>query len=112
MVRYHLDQLKLDTVAVRTQNDRVLEILTNTCGSVVALDRISKPEEVDLLLKLGLVKPDSDLDTDYLIHRGYYGSAMISDGIRRRSSNIRVSSFTERLRYDQGDAAYGIGYRK
>ncbi|MBI2032191.1 MAG: hypothetical protein HYT09_00945 [Candidatus Levybacteria bacterium] len=111
VVKHHLDETELGIVTVRTQNDRVLEILTKTCDSVVALDRKSTPEEVDLLLKLGLVKADSDLDVDYLIHRGYYGFPMIADGIRRRSGDVRISDFTEKLRYFDGDAAYGIGYR-
>jgi len=98
-------------LAVRTQNDRVLEILANTCSQVVAMDRISNPEEVDMLLKLDLIDEDSDLDVEYLIHRRYYGSPMIKAGIRRRSANVRIRDFTDRLKYFDGDAAYGIGYR-
>lgn len=112
VIEYHLDNTGLGIVVVRTQNDRVLEILANTCSNVAAMDRMATPSEVDLLLKMDLVTPKSDLDRDYLIHRGYYGSPMIQDGIRRRSANIKVRNLTDRLRYFQGDATYGIGYRR
>jgi hypothetical protein len=112
VVEYYLKETGFETVTVRTQNDRVLEILVNTCSSVVSIDRLANLAEVDLLTNLGLINPKSDLDIDYLIHRGYYGSPMIQDGIRRRTGNIKVKALTDRLDYFRGDAVYGIGYRK
>jgi hypothetical protein len=111
IVEHHLAKTKLETLTVRTQNDRVLELLANTSRSVTALDRKAKPEEVDLLNELGLVKPDSDIETEYLIHRGYYGSPMLQ-GERRRSRNQKVTDLTDRIVYERGDAVYGIGYAK
>lgn len=110
IIKYHIAQTDFPTLTVRSQNDRVFEILANTCNAVVALDRTAQPDELDLLVRLGLVKADSDLDVDYLIHRGYYGSPLIENGIRRRSASLKVRGLTERLRYLEGDAAYGIGY--
>jgi hypothetical protein len=98
IVEHHLAKTKLETLTVRTR-------------SVTALDRKAKPEEVDLLNELGLVKPDSDIETEYLIHRGYYGSPMLQ-GERRRSRNQKVTDLTDRIVYERGDAVYGIGYAK
>jgi hypothetical protein len=112
IVRFHLREAGLKSLVVRTQNDRVLEILANICRRVIALDGLAKNEEVDLLGRMGLVRPDSILDEDYLIHRGYYGSPMIAQGERRRSKNPRVTNLTDRLDYQKGDAAYGIGYKQ
>lgn len=111
IVEVHMEKTKFNTLTVRTQNDRVLEILANICKTVVALDRDARLDEADLLAKLGLIKPDSDMDLEHLIHKGYYGSPMIAGENRRRSSNSRVVNLTDRLDYNQGDAALGIGYK-
>lgn len=110
IVRYHLAKTGFSVAAVRTQNDRVLEIMANISSQLVAVDQNAQDREVDLLLKMGLFNPSSDIDYAHLIHRGYYGGPMIGSGTRRRSRNPRITSYTDRLDYFAGDAAYGVGY--
>ena len=99
---------KFGVVAVRTQNDRVVEIMKNVCCEVVPVDREAGVGEMEVLRHMGLV---SDKVRENMIVMGHYGDApMIGVGERRRSNNELVRKATDRLNYQQGDALLLMGY--
>lgn len=112
VVSRYVQESGLPKVAVRTQNDRVAEIMTAVCGQVVAMDRDATERECELLTDMELIRPGQQVDCKSLLVKGYYGSPMIGSGIRRRSEQSRVRQLTDRLDYDQGDALLLLGYRR
>lgn len=110
IVKEFIDREKPDKVVTRTQNDRVVEIMTEVCQTVVPLDRPPTNEELVLIRYMGLYS--SALDPSTLIVRDHYGRPMILSGERKRSTNRRVTAVTEKLNYEAGDALLLVGYRR
>lgn len=100
----------VETGVVRTQNDRVVEIMANHFQTIVALDQKAGLGELDLLKKMNLLSPNLPFDRDNLIVKGYYGGPMIEGEERRRSREERIRAHTDKLDYYAGDAALLIGY--
>jgi hypothetical protein len=98
------------TVVVRTQNDRVVEIMKNICDEVVPINREAEEKEIKILEEMGLFSPN--LRADLVVPGHYGGSPMIGNGDRRRSQDIAVKRTTDRLNYEKGDALLLIGYRR
>lgn len=93
----------------RTQNDRVMEIMTHLCDCTVPLDRPADQSDYDILHRLCLL--DQDLSPPNLIIRGCYGNQMIHDLPQRRINNPQITAFSDSLNYHSGDAVLLIGYR-
>lgn len=108
IVRYHVARCGRDRVVVRTQNDRVAEIMIGCCAPVVPLDERPGESEVELVRRMGLVT--RDFDRGSMVVRGHYGQPMIGDGSRQRSSYPRVTKATDKLDYEAGDALLLVGY--
>jgi hypothetical protein len=112
IVNYYMRTRDISAITVRTQNDRVAQIISNACGVVFALDGPAHPREVDLLNKMGLVPTNLPFDDMYLIVKGYYGEPMIMGEERRRLPIPRIEEISKRLDYQAGDAMLLVGYRK
>jgi hypothetical protein len=112
IVKTHVAQ-GFETVVVRTQNDRVVEIMTKICDVVYPIHSKSGDRELGILREMGLGRSSSGLDVGYdLIARKHYGGApMIDSDIRQRSTNSLVRRTTDRLNYHDGDAMLLVGYR-
>ncbi len=111
VVNDHVRKFKI--VAVRTQNDRVVEIMSDICSEVVPLHREASLREMGILGVMGLERASTGLlVVDDLIAKQHYGGRpMIGSGERRRSSNPLVRQTTDRLKYEEGDALLLVGYR-
>ena len=101
---------KFSVVAVRTQNDRVVEIIKDICDEVVPIDREAGEREFEILRQMELFS--DRVQPNLVIKQHFGGRPMIGDGERRRSRDGRVRQATERLDYQNGDAMLLIGYRK
>ncbi len=97
-------------LVTRTQNDRVMEIMTHLCDITVPIDRLANQTDLNLLSRLDLLTPDTDPNT--LIIHGCYGSQMIHNLPRRRVYDKKITVFSDLLDYQSGDASLLIGYRK
>lgn len=108
IVKRHANDYKI--VTVRTQNDRVVEIMRDICELVVPLHRESDEREKVILQEMGLLGINVGED---LVAKGHYGGKPMIDGIdRRRSSDVTVREITERINYYSGDALLLVGYRQ
>ena len=86
--------------------------MANTCSRVIAMDEVAGSKQITLLQNIGLITPETEIDEKRLVLPGYFGSPMIAQGERRRSSNPRVTNFTDILDYSAGDAMLLVGYRR
>lgn len=111
ITRRYLEEKGAKVVVTRTQNDRVVEIVANLCREVVALDRPAEQAELDLLAIMDVLPKDKEFDPVSLVIRKSYGTRLIQDGPRRRSSVAKVVALTELLDYEEGDAVMLVGYR-
>lgn len=110
IVKDFIQTIHPSVVATRTQNDRVMEIMIHLCDITIPFDRLANQTDLNLLSKLNLLTPNTDLNT--LIVRGCYGNQMILDLPRRRVCEEKITTFSDLLDYQSGDAALLIGYRK
>ena len=98
-------------VVVRTQNDRVVEIIQDVCELVVPVHREPSNMEFDVLEAMGLL--DKGNVGKNMVAVEHYGGAPMIQGVPRRRSNVEVvSRTTDRLKYYQGDALLLVGYRQ
>ena len=111
VVKAHVSGFK--TVVVRTQNDRVVEIMKDICHLVVPLHREAGEAEMYILGRMGLGSSSSGepVGTDMVARKHYGGEPMIGDGSRQRSRIFEVSRTTDRLNYPGGDALLLVGYK-
>ena len=100
-------------VVVRTQNDRVVEIMRDTCRKVVPLHREAGEPERRILEYMRLDRSNNGeiVGPDMVARKHYGGESMIGDGIRRRSRIFEVKELTDRLAYQEGDALLLVGYK-
>lgn len=110
MVGHFLNRTPVSAIAVRTQNDRVYEMLCRFCFQVVPLDRPPRIPDLEILHHLGLI--NSNVDPATLIAIGHYGSPLIQNLPRRRSQDQRITLYSDQLNYQSGDAAVLLGYRQ
>jgi hypothetical protein len=96
-------------VAVRTQNDRVVEIMSDICAVVFPTDVEPGQKELDILAAMGLLGLNVDQN---LVAHGHYGGKPMIEGKRRRSKIKKITDITDRLDYEHGDAQLLVGYRK
>lgn len=96
-------------VTVRTQNDRVVEIMKDVCpGGVIPLQREGGEREREILQQIGLLGTNVG---DDLVARRHYGNGPMIGGERRRSDDMAVRGVTARLNYFLGDALLLVGYK-
>lgn len=110
MVKDFVQTTDPSVLVTRTQNDRVMEIMTHLCDITVPIDRLANQTDLNLLTRLNLLTPTTDPNT--LVVRGCYGSQMIVDLPRKRVCDKKITIFSDLLDYQSGDAALLIGYRK
>jgi hypothetical protein len=109
MVEYHLSRNGYEVVTVRTQNDRVVEIMTDVCDEVVPITREAGEKEMEILRQMKLLT--EDVDASMVARRHYGGEPLIAGLPRRRSKNPDVVRTTDRINYEEGDALLAVGYR-
>ncbi len=97
-----------ETAVVRTQNDRVVEIMKGVCREVIPIRREADEKDLDILKQTKLFSPK--MSSDLVVHGHYSGSPMIGEGERRRSQDEEVRKTTDRLDYEKGDALILIGF--
>lgn len=102
-----------ETVVVRTQNDRVVEIMRGISEEVIPMHRNAEPGELEILKTMGLDKSSdgTGVGLNMIARRHYGGSPMIGDGSRPRSKDLSIRNLTDRLDYEKGDALLLIGYK-
>lgn len=107
IVKKHVQNFGI--VVVRTQNDRVVEIMSDICERVVPTDEIPKQKELDILAAMGLIGLNVNQN---LVAKEHYGGKPMIGGERKRSSNPKITEVTDELDYEHGDAQLLVGYRK
>jgi hypothetical protein len=108
IVENHIQTHRCEVVTVRTQNDRVVDIVKHLCSEVVPISREAANCDLSNLQKMGLLS--SKVTSDLVVHGHYGTSPMIGGGERRRSRDPAVVATTNRIDYDHGDALLLVGY--